>query len=481
MLTRDDIARGLRELELHGGDIVLLHSSLASLGQVEGGAAAVLKAFLDVLGPSGTLVAPVFEDGMGAIADAVRDHPAAVRSIHPLACVAAIGGAAEAICKDHWEAETSHTQNTPYVRIAERGGYVCLLGVDQDRNTTLHTAEALLRLPYLSTTQPHTFATPKGEVTRTWPLFPGPHRDFIGLDGLLRESGKMRIGKIGSAVVRLIKSQDLIDLAVEAGRRNSAFALCENPNCPDCVPQRASLRRAVIARESFTVAASAALAGRYAEEIADACKAAGIAAVELDSWRSRPLTMLSREMIAKAIMTLRDEGLRVVALRTWTISDRLPELIALAKEQSVPRIVAPLAEHSAAFVPAAKDAGITMSFCNTDLGSQACSELLVRMREQGCSVGFTFNGANFARCGELPFLTSYKKKLRRFVDQLDLVDGTYDGTPQPLAEGNAEVKEMTSILRCASFSGNMVLAADNRRVGTLADAAGRFERLLESM
>ena len=31
------------------------------------------------------------------------------------------------------------------------------------------------------------------------------------------------------------------------------------------------------------------------------------------------------------------------------------------------------------------------------------------------------------------FLSSYKKKLRRFVDQLDLADGTYDGRPARLA------------------------------------------------
>jgi len=481
MINKDEIVRGLKELGLSQGDTVLLHSSLASMGQVAGGATATVEAFLSVLGPSGTLVVPIFEDGMGVIADAVRDHPSAVRSVHPLACVAAIGGAAVEICRDHWKAQTAHTQDTPYLRIAERGGYVCLLGVDQDRNTTLHTVEALLRLPYLVTTPSHTFATPEGEKTKSWPYFPGPHRDFIGLDPMLRESGKMKMATIGTAVVRLIKAQDLIDVTLEAGRRNPAFVLCDNPNCPDCVPQRAAIRKAAFGRESSTLAASAALAGRYPEEIADQCKAAGIAAVELDALRSRPLTMLKPDAIAKAIGVLRAEGLQVVSLRTWTVSDQTPKLIELAKEQHIPRIIVPLAECAIAFAPTARDAGIALSFCNTDLGSEACSDMLVRMREQGLSAGFTFNGANFARCGELPFLFSYKKKLRRFVDQLDVVDGTYDGTPQPLARGNAEIKEMISILRCASFSGCMVLTEGNLRVGTLTDAVSCFDRLLQNM
>ena len=42
-----EIVKALRSLGLGRGDIVLLHSSLISLGYVEGGADAVIKAFLD--------------------------------------------------------------------------------------------------------------------------------------------------------------------------------------------------------------------------------------------------------------------------------------------------------------------------------------------------------------------------------------------------------------------------------------------------
>lgn len=45
-----EIVKALRSLGLGRGDIVLLHSSLISLGYVEGGADAVIKAFLDVIG-----------------------------------------------------------------------------------------------------------------------------------------------------------------------------------------------------------------------------------------------------------------------------------------------------------------------------------------------------------------------------------------------------------------------------------------------
>jgi aminoglycoside 3-N-acetyltransferase len=480
MLTKADIAVGLRELGLKQGDVVLLHSSLASLGTVEGGAEAVVEAFLMALGDGGTLVAPVFEPGLGMISEAINDHPRAVRSIHPLACIAAIGKDAEELCRDHWKAETAHTQGTPYLRIADKGGYVCLLGVDQDRNTTLHTAESLLRLPYL-TTETRSFPTPEGETTGSWAFFPGPHRDFIGLDPMLRESGRMKMGKIGNAVVRLIRSRDLIELALKAGRKDPEFVLCKNPHCPDCVEQRARLRQDLFKREAFTVAASAALAGEFAEAIAARCHEAGISAVELDGLRVRPLSMLKPPVIAKAINLLREEGIQVVALRSAAVSERLLELIALAHEQQVPRVIAPLSQDAPAYATAARKAKLSISFYNSDLDSDACSKILLQLRGEKLPAGFTFNGANFARCGELPFLVSYKKKLRRFVDQLDVVDGTYDGRPQPLAGGNAEVKEMISILRCASFSGSMTLAAANRLSGTLEDTVARFHSLLGSM
>jgi hypothetical protein len=281
--------------------------------------------------------------------------------------------------------------------------------------------------------------------------------------------------------VRLIKSQDLIQLALETGAKDPAFVLCQNPNCPDCLDQRARIRQDQFKRESFTVAASTSLAGQFAEEIAVRCREAGIAAVELDALRSRPLPMLKPEFVAKAINLLREEGIRVVALRSAAVSSRFPELIQLARDQQVPRIIAPLSHAAAAAAAAAKEAGLSISFFNSDLDSDACSKILLELRNQGLPAGFTFNGANFARCGELPFLVSYKKKLRRFVDQLDVVDATYNGHPQPLACGNAEVKEMISILRCASFSGCMTLASANRLSHTLEQAAARFHALLQQM
>ena len=475
-LTQNDIAAGLRDLGLKDGDVVLLHSSLASIGRVGGGADAVIDAFLAVIGASGTLVVPTF-GALGIITEVLKARPDAVQSILPKACVAALGAQAKVLCRDHWQAELAHGQDTPYTRIAEVGGYVCLLGVDQDRNTTLHTVEELARLPYLKTTAPITFDTPAGEVTKSWPFFPGPHRDFIGLDPLLLRDGEMRIGRIGDAMVRLMPAQTILDVGAQAAKDDPAFALCDNPNCADCEGQRAALRRDRFARESFQLAAAASLAGRYAEEIAENCQRAGITAVELDCLNGKPATTLGAAKVERAVALLREEGIEVAALRLPCVPKELGSAIELAGRIGVNRIVMPLSPNASQHVAACQAAGITVSFGNSILDCEAATEIVLELE----GAGLAFSPAAFARAGEKPFLQSYRRKLRHSIDQLDIEDATFDGIPQPLAQGNGEIKELVSILRCRSFSGWFVLSATNRAIGSLQDAVGQLERVLDQI
>lgn len=479
-MNKVEIKKGLREIGLKKGDIVLLHSSLSSIGHVEGGADTVVDAFLSVLGPEGTLVVPTFGK-LGAITETVNSRPEAVRSIHPLASVAAIGGKAAEICRDHWKAELAHAEGTPYARIAEMNGYVCLLGVDQDRSTTLHTIEELLRLPYLSPTADITFSTPEGEVRRSWDCFPGPHRDFIGLDRCLRESGAMRVGTIGASVVRLIRSRDLIEIVRARGEKNPAFVLCDNPECADCVGQRARIRASRYGHESFRLAASSALAGRYVPEIIDGLHAAGIDSVEIDFLQGQHWSLHPRDKIAAAIQSFRAGGIEVSALRLVSIPPAIDPLLETAAETGVNRLVMPLFPSAPETVVAAQRAHVQISFYNALLGSPQSSAILLDLVKRNLPARFTFHAANFARAGEKPFLESYKQKLRRFVDQLDIEDAAFDGLPRHLARGNAEIKEMISILRCARFPGYFVLGSGNRRLRNLVETIADFERLLDSM
>ncbi len=200
MLKQKELEKSLKELGVQKDGIVLLHSSVVALGPFEGGPEGIIDAFLKVLGPKGTLVVPVFGK-LGVITEIVRARKDAVISDAPVGTLAAVGGRAKELMKDHLKADTAHGIGSPFEKIAAAGGQICLFGVDMDRNTMLHSVEALLELPYLRTVQTTSKDAKGKDVTRTWKYYPGPHRDFIGLDAMLRLEGITQMARIGDAQV----------------------------------------------------------------------------------------------------------------------------------------------------------------------------------------------------------------------------------------------------------------------------------------
>lgn len=180
--TRDSLAHDLRALGLESGDVVLVHSSLRSLGWVCGGAVAVVQALLDALGPDGTLVVPtqtmgnsdpklwsrppvpeswwpVIRDTMpafdpritpaeklGVIPETVRTWPGAVRSNHPHASFAALGSAAADLMAEH-RLDSHLGEFSPLAALERAGAKVLLLGVGFESCTAFHLAEYRVENP----------------------------------------------------------------------------------------------------------------------------------------------------------------------------------------------------------------------------------------------------------------------------------------------------------------------------------------------
>ncbi len=478
-MKRTELEKSLKALGLKKNAIVLLHSSMVSLGEVEGGAEAVIDAFLNVIGPKGTLVVPVFGK-LGILTELVKARKGAVVSNCPLGTLAAIGGDAKFLLEGHWDADTAHGHGTPYEKIAEAGGYICLLGVDQDRNTMLHSAEAWLELPYLAT-KTVTAKGPNGkETTKSWKFYPGPHRNFIGLDHIMAETGIMTVSRIGNAQVRLIKAHDMMHLCMDIGREDPAFVLCENPSCADCVRQRAAIFADRIAKESFRLSASSRLCGRYVPEMIEKLQAAGIGFVELDYVQGKACAFMSAENLKKIVDEFKTAGIGVSALRVPIAVDDPEALLKTVQAAGIGRVVLPL---MASFKALAKfeKAGVSVDFANVRESSATAAAQFTALAGKSGSK-FVFSPSSFVRAGEMPFLKSWRVgRFIRTIGQLDLVDATWDGNATMLAGGNAEVKELVSILRCHNFSGWMVLGGGAAFPGDLAAAKDNFVQLLETM
>ena len=118
MVTRKDVFNTLKELGVDNGDVLLFHSSLKSLGQVENGADDVIDGALDAVGKDGTLVAPTLvqkdfanayknwnkltsPSDVGLITETFRKRQNALRSDQATHSVSAIGKMAEFLTNSH--------------------------------------------------------------------------------------------------------------------------------------------------------------------------------------------------------------------------------------------------------------------------------------------------------------------------------------------------------------------------------------------
>src|ERR671937_347615 len=82
-LSREAIVSDLRALGLEAGALVLVHSSLSSLGWVEGSAPTVIDALLEAVSPDGTVLVPTLT---GTIQDGPHSRdipPAALGAAQP--------------------------------------------------------------------------------------------------------------------------------------------------------------------------------------------------------------------------------------------------------------------------------------------------------------------------------------------------------------------------------------------------------------
>jgi aminoglycoside 3-N-acetyltransferase len=160
-IGRHQIATDFRRLGISPGDVVFLHSSLKSIGYVEGGAHTVLQALLDTITLEGTLIVPtyympggtiyatcqekdyVFDprvhgSTMGAIPNAFLKLSGIERSIHPTHSVSAFGKHAKYVTEAHHRAPSIFGTGSPWQRCIELGGKVMGLGVSMAPITFYH-------------------------------------------------------------------------------------------------------------------------------------------------------------------------------------------------------------------------------------------------------------------------------------------------------------------------------------------------------
>ena len=230
-LTTLQIVDDLTQLDLKPTCHLMVHVSLSALGMVEGGADTVVAALRRVVGAEGAVILPSFRDAIrsdyyalrecegtcpqrfcpsqergytGAIGEAVREQPDAVRSCHPTHSWVGVGREATYLLEGHCHSLTPCGTDSPFFRLMQRDGHILLLGVGVKSATNIHAVEDARNLPYLAAVDPDrrhaTYTTSGRRIQYLYPQL---------LDAALREAGLLRTGRVGASSSHVISARDL--------------------------------------------------------------------------------------------------------------------------------------------------------------------------------------------------------------------------------------------------------------------------------
>jgi aminoglycoside 3-N-acetyltransferase len=250
LTTQTTLVADFTALGIRPGMALVVHSSLRSLGWVNGGAVAVILALEEILRTDGTLVMPThtadqsdpagwkidpvpqdwwqpirdtmppFDPDltptfrMGAIPETFRKQKSVLRSNHPDASFAAWGKHAREITENH-ALFPLFGEESPLARLYDLDGWILLLGVGHLNNSSLHLAEGRAKIQH----RRDKFGTPMiVDGVRQWVTFEDiawDDSDFtqLGVD-FAQETGLQREGKVARSTALLMPQRPLVDYAV---------------------------------------------------------------------------------------------------------------------------------------------------------------------------------------------------------------------------------------------------------------------------
>lgn len=256
IILKEDIVCALKNVGVYEGQTIMVHTSLSSFGFVCGGAQTVIEALLECTGEEGTLMMPAQswknldpETGvhweeprewwqtirdnwpaydkaitptntMGAVAEMFRKWPGALRSDHPARSVAALGRYAEYLTRDH-DLSNIFGEGSPVGKLYELDGYVLLMGVGYDKNTSIHLADVRAEYPGKHYVTEHSAMMVNGK--REWAAYQTlfvDGEDFEQIGEAFELQGNTSRVLLGNGSICLMRQRELVDFAVDWIQQN---------------------------------------------------------------------------------------------------------------------------------------------------------------------------------------------------------------------------------------------------------------------
>lgn len=255
-ITKDDISAALKDVGVLAGQTLMVHTSLSKIGYICGGAQTVIQALTEAVGERGTIMMPTQswknldpEDGvhdevavedwqiirdnwpaydklltptntMGAVAEMFRSWPGTIRSDHPARSVSAWGRHAAYLTEKH-DLSNIFGDGSPIGKLYELDGWVLLIGVGYNKNTSLHLADARAEYPGKHNCVEHSAIIENGR--RVWKAYETlfvDGEDFDQIGAAFEERYDVHRAMMGKAELRLMRQRELVDFAVEWIEKN---------------------------------------------------------------------------------------------------------------------------------------------------------------------------------------------------------------------------------------------------------------------
>lgn len=249
IIFKEDIASAFKKLGIKSGMNIIVHTSLRSIGYVCGGAQSIIEALLDSVGSDGTVMMPTQSwknldpktgvhwevpesewnlirenwpaydkditptNTMGAVSEMFRKWKGTFRSDHPARSFAANGKFAEYLTENH-DLSDIFGETSPLAKLYELDGYILLIGVGYDKNTSLHLADSRADYPGKHFVTEHSAVFENGE--RIWKAYDTlfvDGEDFSEIGESFEKEHCVVKAKLGNATLRLMKQKELVDFA----------------------------------------------------------------------------------------------------------------------------------------------------------------------------------------------------------------------------------------------------------------------------
>ena len=237
--SKKEIFSQLKKMKAPQDKIVLMHSSLRAIGEVEGGAEGLLDILIEYFTKKGglfcvpthtwhrldeeiTLDMKSSDTCLGAFSSVAIKDGRGLRTESPTHSMVIFGDRkkAEEIAKGEKRALTPTAPETVYGKLYDEGGFVLLVGVAQNRNTYLHTVDEMLQIPNRMDTKKISVAIQKEDseiVKRELSLFYTDYTEdisdrFIKYDTPFRYHRCIIDGFLGNAPSQLCDARKMKDV-----------------------------------------------------------------------------------------------------------------------------------------------------------------------------------------------------------------------------------------------------------------------------